>query len=77
MVSIVFSMAVIISVDERRMSMSYKVITSKNDLKIPVKKARVVVKEDFIEWLFYSEQEATDATIAFINAGFSSVRREW
>lgn len=77
MVSIVFSMAVIVSADERRMSMIYKVITSKDDLRIPLKSARAVVKENCIEWLFYSEKKAIDATIAFINAGFSSVRREW
>jgi len=57
--------------------MAYAVITSKDNLKVPVKRARVIVKENCIEWIFASEKEAQNATISFINAGFSSVRREW
>lgn len=57
--------------------MSYTVITSKDNLRVPVKRARVIVKENCIEWLFCSEDEAEQAVLSFINAGFSSVRREW
>lgn len=56
--------------------MAYAVITSKDNLKVPVKRARVIVKENCIKWIFASEKEAQNATISFINAGFSSVRRE-
>ncbi len=56
--------------------MAYAVITSKDNLKVPVKRARVIVKDNCIEWLFASEKEAQKATLAFINAGFSSVGRK-
>ena len=57
--------------------MKYIVMTSKQDVKIPVeiKRARIIIHDDSIEWVFKTENEAERAVTAFSNTRLESVRR--
>ena len=57
--------------------MKFVVMTSKQDVKIPVeiKRARIIVHDDCIEWVFRTEREAERAISAFSNTRLESVRR--
>ena len=57
--------------------MRYVVMTSKQDVKIPVeiKRARIIIHDDSIEWVFKTEKEAERAVNAFSNTRLESVRR--
>ena len=57
--------------------MRYVVMTSKQDVKIPVeiKRARIIIHDDSIEWVFKTEKEAEKAVTAFSNTRLESVRR--